>query len=48
LAVALGELLLEVAVFDDDELPVLPVVSGRRAQRQLDALQHHGVIDWVR
>ena len=48
LAVTLGELLLDAVVFDDDEFPVLPVVTGRCAQRQLDALQHHRVIDRVR
>jgi hypothetical protein len=48
LTVSLGELLLDVAVLDDDELPVLPVVAGRCAQRQLGALQHHRVVDRVR
>ena len=45
--VARGELLLDLAVLDDDELPVLPVRTGRRPQCQFDALAHHGVVDRV-
>ena len=47
MAVSPSELLFDVAVPDDDEFPVLPIRTGRRPQRQLDALQHHRVVDRI-
>ena len=48
LPIAFGELIFHALILDDNEFPVLPVGTGRGAQREFDALAHDGVVDRVR
>jgi hypothetical protein len=46
-AILRGEIVLDVGIRDDNELPVLAVSSGRCFERQLDTSQNDVVVDRV-